>query len=350
MLVPRTPILYKHRKRWNLIFYDPATQRQKWLALGTGDKAAAERRAKPIVQAYERQEFNPWRDTWSSGTPILAALDAFTARPDLKDRSRDNAAYLVRRLARAMPSGSTLEMVTDADVRRIVLAPSSVDGKHSYRRTLAAFFSWCMKRGLGADNPASRIVLPKKIRRSPRFLTRAQAVHLLRTETDPEIQSLIRFALGSGLRRGELVTLRRADVSAERGTITVRGEITKGYADRIVPLGAWARQAVEGRPDHGVLWPLRGEHASKRVKRSLTAAGLGAFNLHSLRHTFASWLRIGGAPLDRIQYWLGHRSITTTEIYAHLQPEAVLGEFEVAFSGPALGPLLESAESVDTSP
>ncbi len=43
---------------------------------------------------------------------------------------------------------------------------------------------------------------------------------------------------------------------------------------------------------------------------------------HTLRHTFASWLRLAGVPLDRIQYWLGHRSITTTEIYAHIVPES----------------------------
>ncbi len=345
MLIPRTPRLYKHKRTYSLVFYDPRTQKRKWLSLGTGDKAAAERRAKPIIQAYERQEFNPFVDSWMTGTRISEARERYERKQRglLADKTITHTAYVVERLERVMPAGATMQMVTAEDMARVILSPPSAGGRHNYRRVLSAFWTWATEEGIASGNPARAVKLPKRVRRAPRFLSHAEAVHLMASTSD-ETADLVRFAIGSGLRGGELVTLRFADVDVARGVISVRGEMTKGKADRIVPLSAWSRQAIESRRAavRGAKpFPYDRESASKKVKYAMQKAGIGKYSLHTLRHTFASWLRIGGAPLDRIQYWLGHRSISTTMVYAHIEPDAIKNELHEAFSGAIVGPLLE---------
>jgi integrase len=177
----------------------------------------------------------------------------------------------------------------------------------------------------------------------PRFLSRSEAHEILERVPDPEIADLIRFAIGSGLRRGELVALRLADVDESRGTIHVHAAVAKGRSDRLVPLSSWAREAYRSRLAAGCkgrLFTLTADKATHRVRRACHEAGFPWCHLHSLRHTFASWLRIGGAPIDRIQYWLGHTDIKTTMVYAHITPHLISGELETAFSASVVGPLL----------
>ena len=159
------------------------------------------------------------------------------------------------------------------------------------------------------------------------------------------------LACKSGLRPGEQAMLEFSDVDLVHGFIHVQakpdlGFHIKNYQDRYIPLAPEARAAVEAmlahrkprtfslrngdsvagdfifhRPD-GSPW---GEVANS-MNRLFTDVGLNAegtrrrdrITLHSLRHTFASWLAISGVSLRRIQELLGHKSIVTTERYSHL--------------------------------
>ncbi len=115
----------------------------------------------------------------------------------------------------------------------------------------------------------------------------------------------------------------------------------KGRKTRVVPLGARARAALEewlslGRPRvpgaervRAVFLtrsgrPMTRTDAWRRVKRAVLQAGIDArVSPHTLRHSFASHLVEGGADLRSVQEMLGHASIRTTEIYAHLDAEHV---------------------------
>ena len=95
-----------------------------------------------------------------------------------------------------------------------------------------------------------------------------------------------------------------------------------------------------------------GSFTSHWFKKYVRGAGLSdEYNFHTLRHTFASWLRLAGVSLDQIQYWLEHSSITTTEVYAHLIPEATRYESARVFSeggvGKNVGLLLDRPFSVE---
>ena len=160
------------------------------------------------------------------------------------------------------------------------------------------------------------------------------------------------LACNSGLRPGEQAMLEFSDVDLVHGFIHVQakpdlGFHIKNYQDRYIPLALEARVAIEAmlahrkpgnlnlrggdpvegddfifhRPD-GSPWRDIGDS----MDRLFAAAGLNPkgtrrrdrITLHSLRHTFASWLAISGVSLRRIQELLGHKSIVTTERYSHL--------------------------------
>jgi integrase/recombinase XerD len=147
--------------------------------------------------------------------------------------------------------------------------------------------------------------------------------------------ALLETLFGSGLRVSELVGLRLRDVHPDDGLLRVLG---KGNKERLVPLTDVAARAIDryvhqvrvhqqpskGSEDH-VFLNIRGGKLSRvmvfLVLRDLAAkAGIRkTLGPHTLRHSFATVLVQNGADLRAVQLLLGHESITTTEIYAHLE-------------------------------
>jgi len=144
-------------------------------------------------------------------------------------------------------------------------------------------------------------------------------------------RALLELAYSAGLRVSELVGLDRRDVNRSTGLLRVRG---KGRRERIVPAGrpafvaldrylaargGWALAAEEPlfvNPRGG---RLSGRTVQRAVRRRLgeVAGGLGV-TPHALRHSFASHLLDNGADLRAIQELLGHRSLTSTQVYTHV--------------------------------
>lgn len=167
------------------------------------------------------------------------------------------------------------------------------------------------------------------------FLTFEEARRLVAGPRD-EWRTMIFVAMRTGLRRGELMGLRWVDVDLDAGRILVRqawvhGQFVtpKSGKPREVPLGDEVIEELrihrhergplvfcdhEGKPftTGQLMWPL---------ERARTNAKLRPIGWHVLRHTFASHLAMRGKPLKVIQELLGHSSIDTTMIYAHLMPE-----------------------------
>ena len=137
------------------------------------------------------------------------------------------------------------------------------------------------------------------------------------------------------MRRGEILGLewRRVDLSSD--LIYLDAKHTKTKRRRSIPLNTSAKDALLGRArfraTHCVESPWVFCHTDGRrigdIKHSFTSAcrrvGIEDFRIHDLRHTCAAWLVQAGVPLDRVRDLLGHTSIATTEIYAHLAPENV---------------------------
>ena len=133
-------------------------------------------------------------------------------------------------------------------------------------------------------------------------------------------RALVELVYSAGLRSAEAVGLDLADVDFEQEAVRVRG---KGDKERVVPLGEEAAYRVrryleDGRPqlasgaDDAVFLSIRGRRLDTSTLRRLLP------HPHRLRHAFATHLLEGGADLRVIQELLGHSSLSTTQVYSHV--------------------------------
>ena len=137
---------------------------------------------------------------------------------------------------------------------------------------------------------------------------------------------LVLLAMNTGLRRGELFSLRWADVDLRGRTLAVRGADAKSGQTRHVPLNNEASDVLSQLSrESALVLPGQGGAKLTTVKKSwgalMEAAQIDAFRFHDLRHTFASKLVMAGVDLNTVRELLGHGDLTMTLRYAHLAPE-----------------------------
>ena len=207
-----------------------------------------------------------------------------------------------------------------------------------------AFYRFLVLEGTLETNPAQLIDTPKLARKLPTVLSVSEveaiinAVDLSLPEGHRN-RAMIEVLYSCGLRVSELIALQLSCLFFDEGYIRVIG---KGNKERIVPIGSTAQKAirlyVEGyrmslKIKNGdadiVFLNRRGGRLSRVmvfhiVKELAEKAGITKeISPHTFRHSFATHLVEGGADLRAVQEMLGHESITTTEIYTHLDREYV---------------------------
>ena len=198
------------------------------------------------------------------------------------------------------------------------LAPATIS------RKLAAVRSF-LRFTLGPARVPDASLAPRRHRRlpeSPKPVEVEAALELLDGDGPLALRNraLVELVYSAGLRASEAVGLDLADVDFDREQLHVRG---KGGKERIVPLGEeaahmLARYLHEARPEL-VRGPENAIFVSARGKRLDTSTLRRVFaHPHSLRHAFATHLLEGGADLRTIQELLGHSSLSTTQLYSHV--------------------------------
>lgn len=205
---------------------------------------------------------------------------------------------------------------------------------------IKAFFQWLTKENYLLYNPASELELPKVHRRLPKQLLTAAEVErilnqtLLHGELGIRDRAIIETLYSTGLRRAELANLKLYDVDTRNGTLMVREG--KGKKDRMVPIGQRAGHWIERyrdevrpslvvEPDAGYLFlhetgePFRHNRLTDLVKKYIQAAGVNKPGAcHIFRHTMATLMLDNGADIRFIQAMLGHRNLSTTQIYTQV--------------------------------
>lgn len=145
------------------------------------------------------------------------------------------------------------------------------------------------------------------------------------------LRPLVLLALNTGLRRGELFSLRWSDINLKNANLTVRAAAAKSGQRRDVPLNveaaktlrSWQKQSEDADGDALVFPGIDGARLNNIVKSWETArklAKLPGFRFHDLRHTFASKLVQRSVPLNTVRELMGHADIKMTLRYAHLAP------------------------------
>lgn len=209
---------------------------------------------------------------------------------------------------------------------------------------LRAFFADALRQGGVVADPTRLLERPALPRSLPKALAESEVEALLRApdSTQPEglaERAMLELLYATGLRVSELVELPTLAVNLRQGVLRVRG---KGGVERLLPIGAEAqhwleRYLAEVRPlfAAGRALPLlflgpAGQAISRqafwaRLKRQAQQAGIDPARVtpHGLRHSFATHLLNRGADLRVLQLLLGHRSLSTTQIYTHLAREGL---------------------------
>ncbi len=212
---------------------------------------------------------------------------------------------------------------------------------------IKSFFAFCFMDGLTDGNPAELIELPRMGKHLPMVLTLDEINRMLKcidlSKNDGHRnKAIIETLYACGLRVSELVNLSFTDLFFDDEFIRVIG---KGNKERLVPIGKEAMKALKMYIDssrvffpvvrnheHFIFLNQRGKQLTRAsvfniVKLLADAAGIKKnISPHTFRHSFATHLVENGADLRAVQELLGHSSITTTEIYAHLSREYLRDE------------------------
>jgi integrase len=269
------------------------------------------------------------------------------------------------------PFDQRIDLVTEDDVKAWLIGwPRSPKTKANYHGLLFGVFTYAAERGEVAKHPLTRTA-PKrsKIRQSQadlRFLTEAEFATVARSAGDSA--DLLRVAVGTGLRFGELTALWVSDVDLRHRTVRVNkawkrdgengAQDVPGWLKKLVrdkhrmrghhlgnPKTPKSKRTIEVSPEVAAVLaraiagkaaddfvfvsptglPIHHADFYERVwtplMGTIKAKGVAPFRIHDLRHTHVAWLIAGGLPLPNIQARLGHESITTTiDTYGHLMP------------------------------
>jgi len=202
---------------------------------------------------------------------------------------------------------------------------------------IRAFYKYLLIEGTVTDNPTALLESPKLGLKLPEVLSVAEidriiaAIDLSKPEGHRN-KAMIETMYSCGLRVSELVNMRLTDIHRNEGFVTVTG---KGNKQRLVPVGSTALREIDNYLEKRKLLNIiteqnilflnrRGKRLTrvmvfKIIKDLATAAGIRKnISPHTFRHSFATHLVEGGADLRAVQEMLGHESITTTEIYTHI--------------------------------
>lgn len=233
------------------------------------------------------------------------------------------ASFIAERSAAKPPPAST----------SLARLQSSVRGWHRF----------LTREGIEKDDPTGRLKPPKMPRRLPKALTIEQVERLLAAPSPEEPlgvrdRALLELLYATGARISEAVSLDVDDL-AYGDVLRLRG---KGDKERIVPVGSYARAAVDayltrvrpqlaakGRASARLFLGARGAPLSRQsawlvIRAAAERAQITAeVSPHTLRHSFATHLLQGGADVRVVQELLGHASVATTQIYTHVSVDTL---------------------------
>lgn len=240
---------------------------------------------------------------------------------------------------------SELGKITQRHLRSFVIEQQRARSRrtlHNYVSALRTFFKYCVRQGVLEHNPSVGLTLPKLKKSLPKFLTEKQMKELLEIPVQLFEEGaiseqrawrdrvILEVFYGGGLRISELVGLTYGQIDEKSGVARILG---KGNKERLCPLGTVAITCIRTFrekffPGAGLESPVvlsdRGGQMAPRSIQALLKEYLKKAELpmditpHKLRHSFATHLLNRGADLRIVQELLGHASLSTTQVYTHV--------------------------------
>lgn len=263
----------------------------------------------------------------------------------LSQNTIDNYSFDIERLCAFLEANSfdvSPIKISEETIQMFVYAVSKEVNARSQARIISglkSFFSYLIFEDYRSDSPMELIEAPRIGRKLPDTLSveeidaLIQAIDLSKDEGERN-KAMLETLYGCGLRVSELVELKLSDLFFEEGFIKVMG---KGSKQRFVPIGAVTQKyilfyknqvrchlSIQKGFEDTLFLNRRGKKLTRAmvftiIKQLAVTIGLNkSISPHTFRHSFATHLLENGADLRAIQLMLGHESITTTEVYVHL--------------------------------
>jgi len=208
--------------------------------------------------------------------------------------------------------------------------------------SLRSFYKFLLREGLVSQNPATNLTVPRREKRLPVFLDEGEVERLLETPDLADVagrrdRAILEMLYSTGMRISELAAVNLEDIDLVGEVVKAKG---KGKKERLVPLGRPALQALRDYLEVRAAI-ARGRRVNRRAlfvnkaggrlsvrgvrrifRKYARQAGLAErASPHTLRHSFATHMLNRGADLRAVQELLGHASLASTQIYAHVTTE-----------------------------
>lgn len=352
--------LFKRGDWYCASFYSSKrSPKQKQLALGTKIKREAERLLHDLEADFDRGSFDPWDDKQPQHEADLRvlqkAVDAFIdSRSNLSPYTITKYRSVLGLLVEHLGECFRVQRITADRIQEFL---GSTDKqpvtKKTYNGTLSPFFNWLIARDVIENNPTEHVRLQRVPQKFPRFLkpgdvgkiceaikARQKEAHVS-SDAGEWLLPVVQANVYLGLRAGELVNLRWEHVDLERRTLRVANSEkfeTKSGKERTIPLSDPVVKILADLDDStDYVFPshngaqIHRHYLSRAFTKYARSAGVTNVSFHTTRHTACSWLAMQGASAEAIRLFAGHSSITVTQRYMHLSPEAHFTQVNAAF-------------------
>ena len=297
--------------------------------------------------------WEPYKKGFKAYLRLEKSLSENSVEAYLRDLDKLTA-YLVLTGNVKNPSELQLEELQNF-VREIAKIGLSASSQARMISGIKAFYKYCLTENITIIDPSLLLEAPKTKRALPDVLSFDEIANMidaidLSTPEGVRNKAILETMYSCGLRVSELVNLKVSQLHLEVGFVRVRG---KGDKERLIPIGRDAikymkiysesvrvQHVIQKGFEDFVFLSNRGKNLSRvmifYIIKSLALKARVTKNIspHTFRHSFATHLIEGGADLRAVQEMLGHQSITTTEIYTHLDRDflrSTLTSFHPAF-------------------
>lgn len=215
--------------------------------------------------------------------------------------------------------------------------------------SVKSFFAFLVEEGIVVVNPTEELRAPRIGRTLPKALSEEEVERLLRapaqlqTPEGERDRAMLELLYATGMRVSELVSLDLDDVNLDQGFVRCRG---KGDKERLLPFHEDASETLQEyiedarvtlkgpRKERALFLNRWGDRLTRQgfwliLKEHAADAGITTpVTPHTIRHSYATHMLRGGASLRQVQEFLGHASISTTQVYTHLTDDHLKDEYE----------------------
>ena len=311
--------VFKKGNQWYIDYYVEGRRRRE--KIGPSKKLAETVLAKRKVEIAEGRFLDIWKQPKVRFEDFAAEYLEFS-KNNKRSWTRDRVSIKNLRVAfggKCLSDIAPLMVEHYKAKRKSEVAPASVNRELA---CLKHMFTKAIEWGMATESPAKKVKLLRENNTRLRYLTPEEAKRLIGA-AGLHLKPILIVALNTGMRKGEILSLKWEDIHWKRGVILLTD--TKNGQWREIPMNGILTETLKNmmkQSNSPYVFPSWTGKPFTEVRKSfdsaLRAAGIENFRFHDCRHTFASHLVMAGVDLTTVKELLGHKCIAMTMRYAHL--------------------------------